>query len=91
MAVSVGFTVEEIREFVLEYQALPQGSKGAWLSARSVSYWQLRPWRAAVFEGDLDRALIPREGSPMTIPPSNRTSIEWCPLAWCSSRWPVSS
>ena len=50
MAVSVGFTVEEIREFVLEYQALPQGSKGAWLSARSVSYWQLRPWRSPAYQ-----------------------------------------
>lgn len=75
MTVSVGFTAAEIREFVLEYQALPQGSKGPWLSARDVSYWQLRRWLSAVFEGDLDRALIPREGSRMTLPPSNRTSI----------------
>lgn len=75
MTVSAGFTADEIREFVLEYQALPQGRKGLWLSARGVPYERLRRWRAAVFEGDLDRALIPREGSPMTIPPSNRTSI----------------
>ena len=75
MSISVGFTVEEIREFVLEYQALPQGQKGLWLSARGVAYERLRRWRAAVFEGDLDRGLIPREGSPMTIPASNRTSI----------------
>ena len=75
MSISVGFTAEEIREFVHEYQALPQGSKGPWLLARGVSYDRLRRWRAAVFEGDLDRALIPREGSPMTVPPSNRTSI----------------
>ena len=75
MSISAGFTADEIREFVLEYQALPQGRKGRWLSARGVQYERLRRWRAAVFEGDLDRALIPREGSPMTIPPSNRTSI----------------
>ena len=75
MSISAGFTAEEIREFVLEYQALPQGRKGPWLTARGVPYERLRRWRAAVFEGDLDRALIPREGSPMTIPPSNRTSI----------------
>ena len=75
MSISAGFTADEIREFVLEYQALPQGRKGPWLSARGVPYERLRRWRAAVFEGDLDRALIPREGSPMTIPPSNRTSI----------------
>lgn len=75
MSISAGFTADEIREFVLEYQALPQGRKGPWLTARGVPYERLRRWRAAVFEGDLDRALIPREGSPMTIPPSNRTSI----------------
>ena len=75
MSISAGFTADEIREFVLEYQTLPQGRKGPWLTARGVPYERLRRWRAAVFEGDLDRALIPREGSPMTIPPSNRTSI----------------
>lgn len=75
MSISAGFTAEEIREFVLEYQALPQGQKGRWLAGRGVPYERLRRWRAAVFEGDLDRALIPREGSPMTVPPSNRTAI----------------
>lgn len=75
MSISAGFTAEEIREFVLEYQAQPQGRKGPWLSSRGVPYQRLRRWRSAVFEGDLDRALIPREGSPMTVPPSSRTSI----------------
>jgi hypothetical protein len=75
MSISAGFTAEEIREFVLEYQALPQGQKGPWLVERGVRYERLRRWRDAVFEGDLDRALIPREGSPMSLPPSNRTSI----------------
>lgn len=75
MSISVGFTAEEIREFVLEYQAQPQGRKGPWLLERGVPYERLRRWRSAVFEGDLDRALIPREGSPMTVPPSSRTSI----------------
>lgn len=28
MSISAGFTADEIREFVLEYQALPQGRKG---------------------------------------------------------------
>ena len=75
MSISAGFTADEIREFVLEYQALPQGQKGPWLVERGVRYERLRRWRDAVFEGDLDRALIPREGSRVTIPPSNRTSI----------------
>lgn len=75
MSISVGFTAEEIREFVHEYQVQPHGQKSVWLSGRGVAYERLRRWRAAVFEGDLDRGLIPREGSPMTIPPASRTSI----------------
>lgn len=75
MSISAGFTAQEIREFVLEYQALAHGQKGAWLSARGVPYKRLRRWRSAVFEGDLDRALIPREGSAMSVPASSRTSI----------------
>jgi hypothetical protein len=76
MSISAGFTAEEIREFVLEYQALPQGQKGPWLVERGVRYERLRRWRDAVFEGDLDRGLIPREGSAMTVPPSKRTALE---------------
>jgi transposase-like protein len=37
---------------------------------------RMRRWRDAVFEGDLDRGLIPREGSFVTIPPSKRTALE---------------
>lgn len=76
MTVSAGFTAAEIREFVHEYQLQPQGQKGRWLAERGVSYGRLRRWRAAVFEGDLDRGLVPREGSPMTVPPGKRTAIE---------------
>ena len=65
MSISAGFTADEIREFVLEYQALPQGRKGPWLSARGVPYERLRRWRAAVFEGDLD--LNELTGSPKKI------------------------
>ena len=76
MTISPGFTTAEIREFVHEYQMQPKGTKGAWLATRGVTYDLLRRWRAAVFEGDLDRGLIPREGSPMTIPPGKRTALE---------------
>lgn len=76
MAISAGFTTAEIREFVHEYQLQPHGQKGLWLAARGVSYNRMRRWRAAVFEGDLDRGLIPREGSAMTIPPGKRTALE---------------
>lgn len=70
-----GFSAEEIREFVLEYETLPYGMKSAWLAARGVPHMRLRRWRAAVFEGDLDRGLIPREGIPMTIPTGERRAI----------------
>jgi hypothetical protein len=76
LSISAGFTVEEIREFVHEYQVVPYGRKGAWLSDRGVPYERLSRWRQAVFEGDLDRGLIPREGSPMTIPAGKRTALE---------------
>ncbi|MEI8082094.1 MAG: hypothetical protein WCI74_09650 [Actinomycetes bacterium] len=76
MSISVGFTAEEIREFVHEYEVQSHGRKAAWLSAQGVSYDRLRRWRSAVFEGDLDRGLIPRHGSAMTIPPGGRTSLE---------------
>jgi len=76
MTISPGFTALEIREFVHEYQVQSYGSKTAWLAARGVTYHVLRRWRETVFEGDLDRGLIPRQGSPMTIPPSKRTAFE---------------
>lgn len=76
MTISPGFTAAEIREFVHEYQVQPHGRKGSWLASRGVSYERLRRWRDAVFEGDLDRGLVPREGSPMTVPSSKRTAWE---------------
>ena len=76
LTISPGFTAAEIREFVHEYGVQPHGQKTPWLAARGVSYKRMRRWRDAVFEGDLDRGLIPREGSPMTVPPSKRTALE---------------
>jgi hypothetical protein len=37
MSISPGFTVTEIREFVLEYHLLPYGQTGSWLAAQGVS------------------------------------------------------
>ncbi len=36
---------------------------------------QLRRWEATVFAGDLDRGLIPREGSGVTVPPAKRSAL----------------
>lgn len=57
VTVSVGFTAEQIREFVHEYEVQPFGGKGVWLAARGVSYDRLRRWQSAVFEGDVEREL----------------------------------
>lgn len=76
MAVGVGMTAAEIREFVHEYQVQLFGQKMSWLAAQGVSMGRFRRWQAAVFEGDLDRGLVPREGSCMTVPPGKRTALE---------------
>jgi hypothetical protein len=75
VSISPGFTSAEIRDFVIEYHLLPHGQKGAWRAAQGVSIRQLRRWEATVFAGDLDRGLIPREGSGMTGPPAKRSAL----------------
>lgn len=76
MSISAGYTSEEIQAFVAEYQLQPLGRKGSWLAEQGVPYGRLQRWRAAVFEGDLDRGLIPRQGVPMTVTPGTRTALE---------------
>jgi hypothetical protein len=60
--------VAEIVEFVHEYHRQPWGHKGAWLADRGISHDRLRRWQSALFDGDLDRGLIPREGGVRTSP-----------------------
>ena len=76
MSISPGFTAAEIREFVHEYHRQPHGQKGVWLAERECSYHTLERWRSAVFDGDVDRGLVPREASQMTVPPTKRTALE---------------
>ena len=76
MSITPGFTSLEIREFVHDYQLERHGQKAAWLAQHGISKETIRRWRLAVFEGDLDRGLIPREGSLMTISPSERSALE---------------
>jgi hypothetical protein len=75
MSISPGFTTEQIREFVHRYEIQPHGHKAFWLEEQGVSYDRLRRWRSAVFDGDLDHGLIPRDGGVVT-PPEKRTGIE---------------
>jgi hypothetical protein len=76
VTVSVGFTAEQIRGFVHEYEVQPFGGKGVWLAARGVSSERLRRWQSAVFEGDVERGLVPRQGVPVTVPHGSRKRLE---------------
>jgi hypothetical protein len=60
---------------VIEYELIPHGQKGPWLSAQGVSNRQFRRWQATVFVGELDRGLIPREGGDMTVSPAQRRAL----------------
>lgn len=66
MTIAPGLTDDQVRAYVYEYELLPQGSKQAWLEDKNFSGTRLRKWRDTVFDGDLDRGLIPREGHPMS-------------------------
>lgn len=68
MSITAGFTAAEIVEFVYEYQRQPYGQKASWLTGQGVTSHRLRRWQAAVFDGDLDRGLIPRDGGVMSSP-----------------------
>lgn len=76
MSITPGFTTAEIRELVAEYQLVPHGQKGVWCSVRGLPGPRMRRWQAAVFAGDLDRGLVPREGGVMSVPPGKRTAFE---------------
>lgn len=71
-----GYTTGEIREYVHEYYVQPYGAKAAWLKAQPFTRHQLRRWQQVVFEGDLDRNLVPREHGGMSFPQSARAAFE---------------
>ncbi len=75
MSISPGFTAAEMVELVHEYHLQPHGQKASWLASQGLTYHRLRRWREAIFEGDLDRGLIPREGAGVTTPPVKRTVL----------------
>lgn len=75
MSISPGFTSAEMVELVHEYHLQPHGQKATWLINRGLTYHRLRRWRESLYEGDLDRGLIPREGSYVSTPPVKRTAI----------------
>ena len=71
-----GYTREEIREFMHEYYLQPPETKTVWLAARQVPDGMLRRWRKLVFEGDLDRNLIPRDHGGMARTSGERSALE---------------
>ncbi|OBF84888.1 hypothetical protein A5791_23770 [Mycobacterium sp. 852002-51163_SCH5372311] len=75
MSISAGFTSAEICELVFEYQGLSHGRKAGWLVEHGISARQMWRWRDSLFEGDLDKGLIPREGGLVTVPPAKRTAV----------------
>lgn len=55
-----GLTVEQRREHVLAYLDTPYGAKGRYLAAHGISAFQIRRWRAQMYEGTLETGLVPR-------------------------------
>ena len=73
MSIAPGLTTDEVLDFVFEYDALPHGTKAAWLKNRSVSRGTLRRWQRAVYDGDISRGLIGRESGALTTAPERRS------------------
>lgn len=71
-----GQTREEIREFMHQYYLQPHGTKAAWLATQSVPRWKFQQWRKMVYEGDLDRNLIPRDHGDMARTSGERSAFE---------------
>jgi hypothetical protein len=75
VSISPGFTSAEMAGLVDEYHLQPHGQKASWLASQGLTYHRLRRWREALYDGDLDRGLIPREGSYVSTPPVKRTAM----------------
>jgi len=67
MSITPGWTAQQIRDFVYTYESQPHGTKTVWLAGQGISSDQLRRWRAAVFAGNLEEGLIPREGLSVSM------------------------
>lgn len=55
-----GLTVEQRREHVLAYLEVPYGAKARYLAGFGISAYQIRQWRAQLYEGTLEAGLVPR-------------------------------
>lgn len=66
MSIDPGYTNDEVRSHVHAYEHVTHGQKKVWLAAHGISQWKMYRWRRVVFEGDLDRGLVPRETRGMS-------------------------
>lgn len=57
-----GLTAAQKREHVLAYLETPYGVKGRYLAEHGITAYQIRQWRAQVYEGTLETGLVPRGG-----------------------------
>lgn len=73
---TVGITREEIREYVHQYNLQPHGTRTAWLQQQPFARATFYRWNKMVFEGDLDRNLVPRDHGSMSTSPSQRSAFE---------------
>lgn len=67
MPVEGFYTVEEQRELVYGYVAVPYGGKARFLAERGLSSWQMGRWRKQVFAGSLEQGLVPRGGAMVSV------------------------
>lgn len=76
MSITPGYTNDEIRELVYHYDRQPYGTKGTWVQAHNLSRSTLNRWRAAVYDGNLDHGLVPRDTRTMdSSSPAARRAI----------------
>lgn len=61
------FTAAEKAEMVASYLIVKHGNKSAWLAERNLCSETMARWRRAYLFGDLDRGLIPRDTSQMSV------------------------
>lgn len=76
MTVTVGYSVEEIRAYLTEYDMLPFGQKGKWVDTQPFSRKQLYKWMRALVVGDLDHGLVPRQNGTMSYPSRRKKMTE---------------
>lgn len=60
------FTAEQKREHVLGYLEARHGTKAGYLAEHGITADQLRSWKEAMADGDLDAGVVPRHTGSMS-------------------------